>query len=499
MVLERATEDRIAEVMYPAKITKGVADRVLRAWLGKGLKALDLVNSLTVTESYLIYIPFWRFTAQGLAVACGHSGYTEKTGNKLRNEYEELVDEEYIWTECACNTGQYGIKSLWLEKGGEVPYTRGKVAAMEASGSAIEANTRGKNAIRSMIKEDLAKRIDTVTFEKYFIIPKVFEIVYAPVWIFHYTYNTGHFATVIDAVKGEVIGDTSPMNLTARTRLMVLSFAAGAVMTGVSIGLLFSTWKVGISDMVQVIILLVGIALCMVAYPAFKEGKTTTSSGTMTGIARLRPLVRVQKELTDHEILQRNNTVLQCPTCGSRLEQPWGEVVARCNSCDTLLDITADEAQTVPYSIAQPNTLSMAAMPCQVPEYIPFWKFSCEIKVNDYLCTGNSETGLPNIQGKRDYFICAADVPRYIAEPWEISLTIRNPEYSVFEKTAGIKTRPIFINQKTARELTEFLFLRYETEKPGILQVLRYDFTIFSAEIVYLPYYKEEGNYIPGV
>ncbi len=499
MVLERSTEDRIAEVMYPAKITKGVADRMFRIWLSKGLKALNLTESLTITESYLVYLPFWRFTAQGLAVACGHSGYTERSGNKLRNEYEELVNEEYTWTKCACDTGQYGIKELWLEKGGEVPYTPGDVAAMDAEGSALDANEDGKAAIRGMVKADLAKRIETVTFEKYFIIPKVFELVYAPVWIFHFTYDTGHFTAVVDAVNGDIIGGTSPMNLTARTRLMILSFVAGAAMTGISIALIFTPWAAFVSDVIQVIVFLCGIALCMVAYPAFKEGKTVTTSGTMANIARMRPPARVQKKLTDQEVLHRNSTVLQCPACGSQLERPWGEVVARCESCGALLDITADEADTVPYSIAKPNFLSNAAMPCQSPEFIPFWRFTCDIQVKDYLCTGKTDTGLPDIQGKRDYYICAADIPRYIAEPWEVNLTIRNPECEYFEKNAKLATRPIYINQKTARELTEFLFLRYETEKPGILQVLRYDFTISSAEIVYLPYYKEEGSYIPGV
>ena len=58
---------------------------------------------------------------------------------------------------------------------------------------------------------------------------------------------------------------------------------------------------------------------------------------------------------------------------------------------------------------------------------------------------------------------------------------------------------PVFINKKTAKELSEFLYLRYETQKPGILQVLRYTFDVTSAEIVYIPYYKEEAGYIPGV
>ncbi|MCQ2502117.1 MAG: hypothetical protein MJ117_12320, partial [Lachnospiraceae bacterium] len=110
-----------------------------------------------------------------------------------------------------------------------------------------------------------------------------------------------------------------------------------------------------------------------------------------------------------------------------------------------------------------------------------------------------TETGLPDIQGKRDYYICAADIPRFVAEPWEIDLTIRNPKYQTLDKNSNVNMRGIFMNQKTAKELTEFLYLRYETEKPGVLQVLRYDFTVSSAQIVYLPYYKENGTYLPGI
>ena len=110
---------------------------------------------------------------------------------------------------------------------------------------------------------------------------------------------------------------------------------------------------------------------------------------------------------------------------------------------------------------------------------------------------GDSETGLPSIEGKRSYYICAGDIPRYLSEPWEIDLTIRNPELEAADDIEGMM--PVLINKKTATELSEFLYLRYETMKPGILQVLRYNFDVTSAEIVYIPYYKESSSYIPGV
>ena len=497
MVLERSVEDRIAESMYPAGITKGVADKAVRRWFTKGVKAPDLAEKARITENYLLYIPFWRFIAQGKAVGCGYSEYREASGNLLRNVFEELIDEEFVWTECACDTGKYGIHELWLEPGGEVPYVPGSVAVMDAGGSAAEASTRGREVIHAMIREKMAKRIQNVTLDKTFLIPKVFELVYVPIWIVHYTYGSGHFTVIVDGVRGEILGGTSPANLTARTRFMILSFAAGGLMIGTALGMLLHTGTFMVSELIQIIILLMGIALCMVTYPAFRSGKTVEASGTMKNINRLRPSLRIPKELTDYEILTHASKLLQCPECGEAVEQPWGEVVTHCAACGKLLDVTADGVEMVSYAAAKPNLLSEAAMEGREPQYIPFWKFSADVEVSDYLSEGETETGLPNIEGKRSYYICAGDIPRYLSGPWEVDLTIRNPEFEELEEVP--ERMPVFINKKTAKELSEFLYLRYETQKPGILQVLRYTFDVTSAEIVYIPYYKEEAGYIPGV
>ena len=499
MVLERSVEDLISEIQYKAKITKGVADRTVREWFTKGVKAPDLTDEGVVTELYLVYLPFWRFVAQGKAVACGYSEYTEKTGNVIRNIFEELIDEEFIWTECACDTGKCGITKLWLDPGGEVPFVHGSVVSMEAGGSAIEASKRGREEVHRMIKEAAAKRIQVLTLEKTFLIPKVFELVYAPVWIAHYSYKGGDYTAIVDGVRGGVLGGTAPVNLTARTRMMILTFTAGGIMIGSSIAMLIHPGPYQISELFQIILLLLGIAMCMAAYPAFKEGKTFVSSGSMQHILALPPATRVPKRLTDNEILNRESTMLKCPVCGEVIEQPWGEVVSACKKCHHLLDVTANTVKLVPYDVAKPDLLARTAMKGMDPEYIPFWKFEVDFNVTDRLAGGETKTGLPDISGKRSYYICAADIPRYVSEPWEIDLTIRNPE--IVEDYAGREGRylTILMNQNTARKLTEFLYLRYETEKPGILQVLRYNFQVDNARILYIPYFKEKTSYIPGI
>jgi len=499
MVLERSKEDHIAEVVYPQKITKGFAYKTANNWLLKGIKATDLNKAALIEEIYLVYIPFWRYIAQGKGIICGFAEYREKTGNLIRNKYEELIDDEYIWTEAAADTGKYGIKELtWLDPGKEVPYIHGTLPVIDAGGSAAEAKERGTQAIIERMKEKEKKRIETMTFEKTFIIPKVFEIVYVPLWITHYSYKGGNFTVIVDAVKGTVIGGTSPINMNARTRLMIFSFSIGGIMIGATIGMLLGSRNFAVSELVQCIILLIGVIICMAAYPAFRTGKRITAEGTMAKIDKLRPAVRLPSQLSDFDLLKRKNSILECPVCGNKLERPWGEVVSACDKCGTLLDVDSSGAEVVPYSVVEPNIISKTVMN-NTPDYIPFWCFDCEVTISDYLCVGDTETGLPDIQGRRNYYICAADIPRYMSEPWEIDLTIRNPEMKLSSPDSLEMRKPIYITQKNAKELTEFLYLRYEMEKPGILQVLNYNFDFKSAAIIYIPYFKEEDKYIVGV
>ena len=72
--------------------------------------------------------------------------------------------------------------------------------------------------------------------------------------------------------------------------------------------------------------------------------------------------MRVPKKLTDHEILKRDSTILLCPVCGEKVEQPWGEVISVCKKCHRLLNVTSDEVKVVPYDIARPDMLAEAAI-----------------------------------------------------------------------------------------------------------------------------------------
>ncbi len=131
----------------------------------------------------------------------------------------------------------------------------------------------------------------------------------------------------------------------------------------------------------------------------------------MQHISSLHPAVRVPKLLTDHEILNHESTILKCPLCGEEVNQPWGEVISPCKKCSHLLDITTDTVNVVPYDVAKPDLLANVAMEGVKADFIPFWRFDVNFEVTDKLTGGDTTTGLPDIAGKRSYYICAADIP----------------------------------------------------------------------------------------
>lgn len=220
---------------------------------------------------------------------------------------------------------------------------------MEPGGSAVEASKRGREAIRKMIDDTAAKRIDTLTLEKSFLLPKVFELVYAPVWIAHYAYQGGDYTAILGAVRGKILGGTAPINLAARSRMMILSLAAGGIMIGSSLAMLLHADTHPLSEMFQVILLLLGIAMSMVAYPAFKEGRTFVSSGMMKNITNLRPAMRVPKKLTDHEILKRDSTILLCLFLLGQRDVVQGEDIFL--EASELFPLSQDERTLLPLQI----------------------------------------------------------------------------------------------------------------------------------------------------
>ena len=94
-------------------------DAVLRAteqWWRKGLKARDLRKKGRLLECYPIYLPFWSTVTRVAGWICGYEErtYQDRDGHSHteRIPKEEMVLNDYSYTNIACDPGDLGIKRL---------------------------------------------------------------------------------------------------------------------------------------------------------------------------------------------------------------------------------------------------------------------------------------------------------------------------------------------------------------------------------------------------
>ncbi len=80
-----------------------------------------------------------------------------------------------------------------------------------------------------------------------------------------------------------------------------------------------------------------------------------------------------------------------------------------------------------------------------------------------------------------------------------MDLTLDQPGLNLISGFKGGKRAVMKMEKGIAGENAEFLFLRYETEIPGTLQKLEYDFKINSTKVLYLPAYKTNDKYVLGI
>ncbi|MDO5845170.1 MAG: hypothetical protein Q4Q53_08515, partial [Methanocorpusculum sp.] len=136
--------------------------------------------------------------------------------------------------------------------------------------------------------------------------------------------------------------------------------------------------------------------------------------------------------------------------------------------------------------------------------YVPFWIVNADLDVKSEKISGGKisrfVTDRKQMRGTRDFYVCASNsVPEEFARVWNMDLTLDQPEINPINDFKGGKREVMTMEKGIAGENAEFLFLRYETEIPGTLQKLDYNFKINSTKVLYLPAYKTANKYVIGV
>ena len=190
---------------------------------------------------------------------------------------------------------------------------------------------------------------------------------------------------------------------------------------------------------------------------------------------------------------------LKCSACGAPLKAKERDRMLLCSHCGTLSLVTAGKTSPVDFAIAAPAVESRDPL-----VYIPFWIVNAEVSISHEKISGGGisrmVSGQKQMRGVRDFYICAADaVPEEYARIWNMELTLKQPEIKTVPDFAGSVRVVMTMEQETAGENAEFIFLRYEAEIPGTLQELDYEFRVNSTKVLYLPAYKKSTSYQLGV
>lgn len=190
---------------------------------------------------------------------------------------------------------------------------------------------------------------------------------------------------------------------------------------------------------------------------------------------------------------------LKCPYCGAPLKSKVKDHMLLCTHCGKISLFTDSKIEEVDFRIVKPVKEQKDAL-----VYIPFWIVNATLDVSREKISGGgirrAVQDKRQMRGTRDFYVCAADaVPEQYSRVWNMDMTLDQPEFELIQEFKNGKREVMTMEKEVAGNNAEFLFIRYETEIPGTLQELEYDFKVNSTKVLYLPAYKNANTYVLGV
>ena len=188
---------------------------------------------------------------------------------------------------------------------------------------------------------------------------------------------------------------------------------------------------------------------------------------------------------------------IKCPKCGAPIKGKERDLMLQCPSCGAIqfFDRAIKGTRSIEYRIVSPSGESKDPL-----VYIPFWVVHAQLNVRGEDISGGgirrAVSGDHSIAGERDFYVCASDaVPEEVSRIWNLNMSVKQPQFAYQEDFRTARRLVMDMEEEPAVSAAEFLFLRYETELPGYLQNLDYDFQKMSASIIYLPAWKKVSGY----
>jgi hypothetical protein len=243
VVLQMLGHHGVRKFHVGRKISKSANETIVQKWLGGWKKAGDLAKAAKITESFLVYIPFWRISADAVGWVFGREKHERqvKTGDTYRTEVywtdeEREINRHYETNAPACRIEEFGVKWVDLE-GDEIKPV--DFEELQEEGMTFQPLSSATDALDAAAKKfkglaENSARLDEVTFKQVSVVRKRITQVFYPLWVNRYAYKNRTYQVVVDGESGDIAYGKAPGSswvraIFATIPLLLLAQAAEAL------------------------------------------------------------------------------------------------------------------------------------------------------------------------------------------------------------------------------------------------------------------------------
>lgn len=271
----------IRRYQVPNRMKREQAVQALKNFLNNWAIATDAQSSARVSEAFVAHLPFWTLWSRALAWVLGEKQVG--SGDNRRYEPREVkVTQEMVWTNAACDVGEFGVQEIALTNqplepfNGDLLHATGMV--FEPVGSTTDAQQAAEQSFEGRVRS--SSNLDRVSQMFTRLVNTRFGLVYYPLWVVRYLYRGRSFQVVVDGFSGKVLYGKAPGNVLYRAAVLVGGMAVGAFLL-VDVPVLFLHLLASSSSskgddglfMMAFISFVAGLVFMGGAYSAFRYGE----------------------------------------------------------------------------------------------------------------------------------------------------------------------------------------------------------------------------------
>lgn len=272
-------ERGVRRFQVPLKCQRDQAIGALRRFFGSNMAiARGLADQSTLSEAFLVYLPFWTVWARVAAWVFGE----KQVGDRDHRRYEARemrVVQEMTWNGAACDVGEFGVTQAPIFEQDLQPFKPEELHNLGMVFEPVGSTSEARLAAEKQFTDQVNKKAGLDRISQLFVrnLRQRFTLVYHPLWVLRYLYRGRSFQVVVDGYSGSVLYGKAPGNTLYRAAMLVLGMAFGAfVSVDVTVLLLYiigNSSDSGDAFWLVLLSFLFGLGVMFAAYSSFRFGE----------------------------------------------------------------------------------------------------------------------------------------------------------------------------------------------------------------------------------